>query len=109
MRNDESKTASSSFLIPRSSLQCHSSQARDVLARPQLQQALDGRLDEVDRVRAAMHLGQDVANAAALQHVAHARSRLDARTRTGRHQNDVAAAELSDDAMRNRLAAHLNF
>src|SRR5262249_45732888 len=78
-------------------------------ARPQLQQALDGRLDQVDRVRAAVHLGQDVANAAALEHVADTGAGLDPRARTGRHQHNMTAAELADDAVRDRLVPHLDF
>ena len=47
-------------------LEGHSSQAGHVVARPQLQQALDRRLDQVDRVGAAVDLGQDVVDAARL-------------------------------------------
>ena len=48
-------------------LQFHSPQPGHFLAGPQLQQAVDGRLDQVDRVGAAVHLGQDVADAARLR------------------------------------------
>ena len=43
----------------------HSPQPGHFLAGPQLQQAVDGGLDQVDRVGAAVHLGQDVGMPAA--------------------------------------------
>ena len=73
-------------------------------AGPQLQQPVNGGLDEVDRIGAAVRLGQDVVDAAADQHFAHAGARLDAGAGPGRNQNHPAAAETADDAMRNRLA-----
>ena len=72
-------------------------------------QALDGGLDQVDRVGAAVHLGQDVVDAAAFQHVADAGAGLDAGARAGRDQDHPAAAELADDAVRDGLALHLDF
>ena len=74
------------------------------LAGPKLQQAVDGRLDEIDRVRAAVRLGQDVADAAGLQHLANARAGLDAGARPGRDQDHSAAAEPADDPVRDALA-----
>src|SRR5262249_7093694 len=84
----------------------HAAEAGHFLARAQLQQPLDGRLDQVDRVGAAVGLGKDVADAAGLQHVADARPGLDARARPGGDQDHAAAAEAADDAVRDRLAAH---
>src|SRR5262249_3538493 len=57
----------------------------------------------------AVRLGQDVVDAAGNEHVAHAGSRLDARARAGRHQDDAAAAEAADNAVWNRLVLHLDF
>src|SRR3954449_4887991 len=58
--------------LARRALEGHAAQAGDFLARAQLEQPLDGRLDQVDRVGAAVGLGEDVADAAGFQHVADA-------------------------------------
>src|SRR5579885_2451398 len=85
-------------------LQRHAAQPLHVLARAQLHQAGDGRLDEVDGVAAAVHLGQDVAHAGHFEHVADAGAGLDAGAGAGRHENDAAAAVLADDAVRDGVA-----
>src|SRR4051812_921519 len=59
--------------LVRSMLQSHSSQGRHLLARPQLHQAVDGSFHQVDRVGAAVNLGQDVPHATDDQHLADAR------------------------------------
>src|ERR1700744_4320627 len=86
----------------------HAPQPGHFLKGPEGQKSLDGSLDQVDRVRAAVHLGQDVAHAAGLEHVADTGARLDTRSRAGRYQNDPAAAVFADDPMRDRLAAELD-
>src|SRR5579884_3402393 len=83
----------------------YSSQAGYFLAGPQLHQAGDSRLDEIDRIAAAMHLGQDVADAAHFQDIADAWTGLDAGARASRHQDNAAATELTDDTMGDRVAA----
>src|SRR5262249_25383331 len=85
-------------------LKRHAAQPGHLVARPQLHQALDGGLDEVDRVGAAVDLGQDVADAGDLQHVADAGAGLDAGARAGRDEDDAAAAVLADDAVRDGVA-----
>src|SRR5436309_2475317 len=57
--------------------QGNSSQAGNLFAGPQIEQALDRRLDQVDRVRAAVCLRQNVVDAARFEYVAHAGAGLD--------------------------------
>src|SRR5258705_13866049 len=59
-------------------LQRHAAQGGDFFTGTQLLQSVDGGLDEVDGVGAAVNLGQDVVDAGGNQNVAHARARLDA-------------------------------
>src|SRR5262249_51293892 len=89
-------------------LEGHSSQAGHLFAGAEREQALDGRLDQVDGVGAAVRLGQDVVDAAGLEHVADAGAGLDAGAGAGRDHDDAAAAEAADDAVRDGLAAHLD-
>src|SRR5262245_40077782 len=85
-------------------LEGHSAQASHLVAGAQLQQALDGGLDEVDGVGTSVHLGQDVADAADLKHVADAAAGLDAGAGAGGHHDDAAGAVLADDAVRDGVA-----
>src|SRR5262249_2315693 len=58
--------------------------SRSTSPRVQLLQAANGRLDEVDRVGGTVHLGEDIVNAAGLQHLAHSWPGLHACARSGR-------------------------
>src|SRR6476659_6834216 len=86
-------------------LEGHAAQGRDFLAGSQLQKAVDGGLHEIDRIVAAVRLGEDVVDAGALEDVADAGPRLDAGARPGRHEDHLAGAESADDLVRNRVAA----
>src|SRR6516225_6164579 len=89
-------------------LQSYSSQSGHILTRPQVQEAADGRFDKVDRIGAAVGLGQDILDAAGFEHITNAWPRLDACAGSSGHENDPAAAEAADDAMGNGLALELN-
>ena len=73
-------------------------QLGDVLGAAQPQQAVHRRLHQVDRVLGADALRQDVADAAQLEHRAHAAAGDHAGSLAGRAQDDVPGAEAADDA-----------
>ena len=82
----------------------HAASLRDVLGAPQSAQRLLGRLQHVDRVRGAERLREHVANAAELEHGAHAAAGDDAGTGRGRAQQHPGGAEPAEHLMRDRLA-----
>src|SRR5439155_19231000 len=83
----------------------HATQPDHFLLGPQLQEPVDGGLDEVERVGAAVHLGQDVGDAARLEHLADARAGLHAGAGAGGDHDDPAGPVLADDPVRDGVAA----
>src|SRR6266516_464920 len=77
---------------------------RDVLRPAQAPQAVDRRLEHVDRVRRPQALREDVANAADLEHSADAAARDHARSLAGRAQQHARGAELAQDLVGDRRA-----
>src|SRR4051794_34276070 len=69
---------------------------RHFLACPELQQAINRRLDEVQRIGAAVGLGEDVVDATGFENVANAGSCLDARARAGGDHDHLAGAITAD-------------
>src|SRR6516162_270616 len=55
-----------------------------------------------------MHLGQDIVDAAAFEHVADTWTSLDAGARTCRHEHNSARTVAAHDAVRNCLALELD-
>jgi hypothetical protein len=89
-------------------LQSHPSQPGHFFAGPQQQQALNRRFHEIDRVGAAVGLGQDVLNAAGFQDISDTRAGFHTGSGTCWDQDHPAASKLADHAVGNGGAAHLN-
>src|SRR3954466_9285021 len=79
-------------------------QLGDLVRRAQGLEALDRRLDEVDRVLRAERLAQDVVDPRELQDGAHAAARDDAGALGGGLEEHLAGAELTGDGMGDRRA-----
>src|SRR5689334_8791486 len=76
----------------------------DLLGPPEPLQAVDRRLEHVDRIRRAEALGEDVADAAELEHRADATTRDHARSLACGTQQHSRRAELAEDLVRDRRA-----
>src|SRR6266516_363786 len=76
----------------------------DLVGPAQALQAVDRRLQHVDRVRGAEALREDVADSGQLEDGAHAAAGDDAGSLAGRPQQHARSAELAEDLVRDRGA-----